>query len=205
MPKILRNLDRLAGVMGNVLVGEQARKQALLQAHLERSQQRFLEERRAQNQRETRMKVQEVADKAALERERYTQTGRKEIERMGIEAGKYDKSKWAYLSRSLKLDPKFAALYDFSESRLKELDDILSGNAAMFLTPQQEANIQNERLYFNLLFDELTKEVAGGIRERVYGRIKSTPGEKTIFGTTIYPEGKAKTKPVNPNDPLGIR
>ena len=48
--QLFRNLDRLAGTAGRVLYGENARQDQLLQDHLGRSQQRYLQDRKLTEQ-----------------------------------------------------------------------------------------------------------------------------------------------------------
>jgi len=43
---LLRNLDRVAGVTGNVFLGERERRQALLEAHLKRSHEQGMQQQR---------------------------------------------------------------------------------------------------------------------------------------------------------------
>ena len=180
---ILRNLDRLAGVAGNVFIGERARKEALLKAHLARSQERAMQREKYDLDLQNRMKVQTAADKASLERVGIEESGKTKREEMGIEAGKYDKGgRWSYLTRSLKLDPKFAAVYDITESRLGDIDDMFSGPSAIFLTDQQKRNLQNERIYYNLLISELNTKIIPKIQDRVFGKLHEK-GIDDIFGS----------------------
>jgi len=205
---LLRNLDRVAGVAGNVFLGERERRQALLEQHLQRSQERYLENQRAENTLKTRLSVQAVADKGAGERTERTQQGQTIRERMGIEAGKYDKSRFSYLSRSLKLDPKYTAMLDVGETLYKENLDPLASPTSYMLTSADRERFHTGALLGKSMMTTALQEVYPLLYEKMMKRFRlGLPANKPKPNPGFTPKPGASTNAdieTDNKDPFGI-
>lgn len=185
-----RGLDLLAGVTGDVLKNAyQERKNQMyykLGILRQEQQQRFQEQLQhskelfeaSENQKklDAQRKVAEYREEQA--------TGR---EKMGIEAGKYDKSgRWSYWS-SLKLDPKYKAALGVAESNIGEASDILSSSSAMWMTPEQKKPITEAINLYRGLQDEVLQQLIPGAWKRAK--------EKYLPKEMPAPKGKPENDP----------
>ena len=99
---LLRNLDRVAGVAGNVFLGENERRQALLQEHLQRSQKQGIEQQgqdaRSDLLRQRLMFEKRDTDIKLAEQRRqfdkeFEYQKKLDQDRMGLTAKKFEESK----------------------------------------------------------------------------------------------------------------
>jgi hypothetical protein len=211
---LLRNLDRVAGVTGNVFLGERERRQALLQQDLARSHERVMERQKAEDTLRTRMSVQNVADKAAKERIEITQQGYTQRERMGIEAGKYDKrfGLHNYLTKTLKLPPEYAEIYGTTTDLLGDISDEMSSPSWLIQPKSYKDALIKERLIHLMTLGQLNSMLAPKLMEKV-SRVANQrfPGEefptvgKNPSKLAAPPKGASGDQSLNNEDPFGIR
>ena len=167
MADILRNLDRLAGSAGRVIFGERARREALLQGHLQRSQARSMQRQKAQDELLSRLKVQALGDRNAFERVERQQEGLTKRTEMEIAAGKYDKSRFSYLSRTLKLDPKIQAMLDVGETMYKENLDPLASSTSFMLTKEDRRKFHEGALLGRTMMTEAIQYAMPKLYEKI--------------------------------------
>ena len=130
-----RNLDRLAGITGGVAMNEQARKEQLMQAHLSRMQEFAMERRRADSEMDIRTRTQKVRDAGAMSRTQAIIGGREQVERLGIEAGKYKKAnKYSWLDTVKDMPETHKAAYKAYAETLSDISDERSGPGAILMS-----------------------------------------------------------------------
>ena len=193
---LFRNLDRLAGVTGTVMQRDQARKEQLLQQHLSRMHESALVRQRADAELDTRLKVQSVSDKNAMNRITMQTQSRERIEEKGIEAGKYKKSdRWSWIN-SLKIEERYKTALMGAVQTMDDVSNESSQSSYIVMPESWRKKRQMDLLKAQITWDVLNREV---LIPRLYPKIQEelNAAQKKRAGLGNDPKGSVNDPETN--------
>ena len=187
--QLFRNLDRLAGTAGNVLYGENARQDQLLQDHLGRSQQRYLQ-------------GQKLTEQQKLQQMRLDSSQSLLNQRMGESKRQFDiREKRLSLERQDDLAYSKDRLFQMGQKNLYDRDKAKEANIKDQLNQYDDTEknlIQEGRMIAAQHKDEFGKVTTEGkaILDQISQKLQSVRMEKEIYAKenmTLYIQDKMNT------------